>query len=716
MPITSDISSTSSDSLLKRKRKNYSKSHEYLINKFKNLDLQSPKSQDSDLSESSTLAPSTDRSTSCFSLETLKSKNQGSVSDSGDSEYHEGVIESKIPNIDVENDSKYGSFSEEQKKSHNPKVQYIADLYSEEKQSSNNSQSARSRPSCCVFVASLFLELSDEVLLNSVKNHFSKYGEIKLTKVLRDSSNRPYAFVQYFNVQDANRALKESAGTLLNSRPIRVEMAKVNRTLFVRERNILKENMSDLFLCHNFIQIGELEQVVRLCDYLELIKRKRVPELSNTQSQLIFKNTKHFDNAENNIEVKCWFVQFAFREDAISAHAFCQNNSRYKVEWTANIDLLGNDDYNIVLEFNPAVEKDLIELLGGDQFSKFSFYNSNTDDTPVSSENPHSFGNADALHAKKHNQAIDVHSIFVGQLTTQCTKKDLFDRFSKHGIIENIKLFNRNPKNCYAFITFLDKKATASAVEVENHSSMNQKSIHVQYRETRHINAEKKKRFNNSNVHRSNSQPPSFKSNLRSEHSTINDFNQHPTNSDLNIDTLTPTTTALPQNALPYSAYEYLYPQLIANNSKISLQSQYEYLYAPVKRLTGDSCIQQTYDKSYMPTQAHTGFENVTSTNDELDDFYQKQHQKNGDTNNVSQQQEQLNKYYTAGDNQVLIHTINQLHSYENSMTRHNAQTEQPDLITYSRNLDSEILGPNLPKNSTENSEELKSIYLNNSL
>lgn len=705
MPTNSDISSASSDSLLKRKRKNYSKSHEYLINKLKNIDLQTPSSQESLNSEPSTLAHSEDRSTSNLSVET---KNQGSISDFGESEHHVNTSENKTPAIDVETIGHYDLFSQEQKNTLSSEDK--GRLLLQEKQSRNESQSARSRPSCCVFVASLFLELSDEVLLNSVKNHFSKYGEIKLAKVLRDSSNRPYAFVQYFNVQDANRALKESAGRLLNNRPIRVEMAKVNRTLLVRERNKLKENLSDLFLCRNFRQIGELEQVVRLGGYLELIEKKKVPELSNTQRQLIFNNMQHLSNDDIDIAAKCWFVQFAFREDAISAHAFCQNNTRYKVEWTANIDLLGSDEYNIVSEFNSAKEKDIIQLLGGEKFSKFNFYNSNTDDMPVRREKEASFGKIDSLHLEKQSQAIDVYSVFVGQLTTQCTKKNLFDRFIKHGIIENIKLFNRNPKNCYAFITFQNKKATASAVEVENHSSMNKKSIHVQYRETRHINAEKKKQFNSnpSNLHIQD-----FESKAENENLFLTDSNKQGTNTDSNIDTLTPTNTVLPQKAFPYSSYGYNHHLITADNSPSplthsSLQAQYEYLYGPLNKLTGGSYIQQTYGKTYIPTQTYNGFGNNTTANA----VPQEQYQNNGYAGNISQ----ISDYYTLVNKKVHIQTINQLNKYEEPMAKPITLTDQSDLVTCTKNLEKEMHGPMFQKSSHEKRDELRNMYLNNSL
>lgn len=52
-------------------------------------------------------------------------------------------------------------------------------------------------------------------------------------KVLVDTKNRPYAFVQYKTEKEAKFAIKVAQGALLNNRPIRCEHARVNRTLFL---------------------------------------------------------------------------------------------------------------------------------------------------------------------------------------------------------------------------------------------------------------------------------------------------------------------------------------------------------------------------------------------------------------------------------------------------------------------------------------------------
>jgi RNA recognition motif-containing protein len=94
-------------------------------------------------------------------------------------------------------------------------------------------QERPSRPSSCVFVASLNATLTDDQLNNSVTRHFAQWGSIAFVKVLRDLCERPYAFVQFNTDDDAKNAIAKGQGTYLDNRYIRCEPARVNRTLFV---------------------------------------------------------------------------------------------------------------------------------------------------------------------------------------------------------------------------------------------------------------------------------------------------------------------------------------------------------------------------------------------------------------------------------------------------------------------------------------------------
>lgn len=52
-------------------------------------------------------------------------------------------------------------------------------------------------------------------------------------KVLKDWANRPFSFVQYTTAQEAGYALQKAQKATLDGRVIRVERARVNRTLYV---------------------------------------------------------------------------------------------------------------------------------------------------------------------------------------------------------------------------------------------------------------------------------------------------------------------------------------------------------------------------------------------------------------------------------------------------------------------------------------------------
>jgi hypothetical protein len=91
----------------------------------------------------------------------------------------------------------------------------------------------KSDPNACLFVASLSSSRTEEQLHASVTRHFEPYGPLLHVKVLSDWANRPYAFVQFEKSVDADRALIEAHNSILDGRRIRIERAKVNRTLFL---------------------------------------------------------------------------------------------------------------------------------------------------------------------------------------------------------------------------------------------------------------------------------------------------------------------------------------------------------------------------------------------------------------------------------------------------------------------------------------------------
>ncbi|GMG21989.1 unnamed protein product [Ambrosiozyma monospora] len=181
----------------------------------------------------------------------------------------------------------------------------------------SDSYDNRGRPSACVFVASLSSSLSDDVLCQSVTNHFKQWGLISLVKVLRDPSNRPYAFVQYTNDSDANRAISEGQHSILNGRTVRCEKARVNRTLYVE---MSSGGLTQPAIHQLLSKYGEIERMVAVGEDFSTI------DSIGVQSR--------------------WFCKYAFRQDAISAFANLKVKPYWNIEWAQNLE----DEYNNVPE------------------------------------------------------------------------------------------------------------------------------------------------------------------------------------------------------------------------------------------------------------------------------------------------------------------------------------------------------------------------------
>lgn len=182
------------------------------------------------------------------------------------------------------------------------------------------SKEVRGRPSACVFVASLSSNLSDDVLCESVTNHFKQWGEMTLIKVLRDPANRPYAFVQYARDEDADLAISEGQHSILNGRTVRCEKARVNRTLYLQLSNF---GISEKTINKLLNRFGEIERLVVVNENFNVIK--------STNPKLTYKN---------------WFCKFVYRQDAISAFASLKTKPNWNIEWAQNLE----DEYSNVPE------------------------------------------------------------------------------------------------------------------------------------------------------------------------------------------------------------------------------------------------------------------------------------------------------------------------------------------------------------------------------
>jgi RNA recognition motif-containing protein len=185
-------------------------------------------------------------------------------------------------------------------------------------------------PQACLFVASLGPETDEEKL----KQYFAQFGQVLKVKVLRDRSSRPYAFVQFQNVEEADRAIAMTQDFTLDGRKLRVEKAKVNRTLFLAKFSRLLTNQELRALAEEY---GPVENVT-------IIK-----------------------NHQTNKSKGCGFVKFVFREDAAAAIAGIKSRmKKWVVEWATSAndpDILGVDKCALFVGgLNPhLITKEMVE-------------------------------------------------------------------------------------------------------------------------------------------------------------------------------------------------------------------------------------------------------------------------------------------------------------------------------------------------------------------
>ncbi|KAH7047186.1 hypothetical protein BKA57DRAFT_493816 [Linnemannia elongata] len=163
----------------------------------------------------------------------------------------------------------------------------------------------RGEPQACLFVASLAATQTDAQLVQSVTEHFQKWGTLMNVKVLKDWMQRPYSFVQFENVEDAQRAMVEAQNTIVDGRHIRIEQARVNRTLFIHR---FSRGTTEQDLIDTLEQYGPVEDVSIFHDPRPTSRHKRYA-----------------------------FAKFAYRDDAIKAYIALRANSHWTVEWAPNL-------------------------------------------------------------------------------------------------------------------------------------------------------------------------------------------------------------------------------------------------------------------------------------------------------------------------------------------------------------------------------------------
>ncbi|KAG0348943.1 hypothetical protein BG004_003426 [Podila humilis] len=170
----------------------------------------------------------------------------------------------------------------------------------------------RGLPQACLFVASLCSMRTEAELTESVTRHFNKWGPLLHVKVLRDWLQRPYSFVQFENVEQAQRAMAEAQNSVVDGRHIRIEPARVNRTLC-----LLRISRSTTE--------GEISEVMEEYGPLEDVSIFFEPGPPRSRRSA--------------------FVRYAYREDAIRAYMCLRGNSKWAIEWAPNLSNQNHNDH-----------------------------------------------------------------------------------------------------------------------------------------------------------------------------------------------------------------------------------------------------------------------------------------------------------------------------------------------------------------------------------
>ncbi|KAL8807369.1 MAG: hypothetical protein Q9182_000708 [Xanthomendoza sp. 2 TL-2023] len=258
-------------------------------------------------------------------------------------------------------------------------------------------------PNACVFVAkyviinpfepfahlsSLTQSKSDDQLEHSVTEVFQAFGNVYV-KIRRDSKGMPFAFCQYENVGDAQRAITMGRGLLIDGRACRTEVAKVNRSLYLSKvtGGTIPEEEARQILS----RFGAIEKLW-YCSQTDL-EMFRLPE-------------------------GVW-VMFAFFQDCRDAQASFRDDATYRLEQPKM-----PEDMRTRLNVRPSVSPMHRET------PRFS---------------PARYGGSP--QAAMVRRAADMCSIFVGNLPPDATDDKLRELFGMYGRIAHIEIVRKPSVN-----------------------------------------------------------------------------------------------------------------------------------------------------------------------------------------------------------------------------------------------------------------------------
>ncbi|KAI1343328.1 hypothetical protein F5Y15DRAFT_412123 [Xylariaceae sp. FL0016] len=118
-------------------------------------------------------------------------------------------------------------------------------------------------PGWCIFVANLPESLTDTELEVRVTKSFSAFGAV-FVKIRRDVKNMPYAFCQYTNAAEAERALANGRRIVIDGRVCRTEKTKANRKYVMASRKGLTVDIEEARM--QLSRFGDIRSLERLDD------------------------------------------------------------------------------------------------------------------------------------------------------------------------------------------------------------------------------------------------------------------------------------------------------------------------------------------------------------------------------------------------------------------------------------------------------------------
>ncbi|EPX70669.1 RNA-binding protein M [Schizosaccharomyces octosporus yFS286] len=378
-------------------------------------------------------------------------------------------------------------------------------------------QNQRGKPIACLFVGSLNSSLSESQLTVSVKTFFQKYGPLLHVKVLKDWLQRSYSFVQFANANDASTALKDAQNALLDDRRIRIEPAKVNRTIYLANPSN-PFNFSSSDVQHLLQPYGLIEEQVKTKDSSGYLVRfvyrddaisaflnlrnspYKVLWAENVSTKSVFRNKLPNSSFRHHHPNTRPSKSFSSSSSSRSTSASLSQNSQRKLSSLKTFPNSSN-----VSSFPPStpISSSLTTPTSATNYDESSDMSTpkNTMTSPYTSP-PYSqsnFINKSPNSSKPSFPSpnypppypycqplvpfIDPFSIFIDHLDSKnCSRNSIVELFSQYGKVLDCKLIRQSDKPAFAFLQFDSQQAAVNAVYHKPQPFFQKKPLRVKFR------------------------------------------------------------------------------------------------------------------------------------------------------------------------------------------------------------------------------------------